>query len=100
MSRKAFPLMLNTVNLPAASAEGNVCRISIRVHHRAFLAMRYQTSRGPPRPACSLAASSSFFRLITCNTGLATIRFANCEFVKREFEMREQRDQLLRRAAM
>src|SRR5436309_157206 len=66
MRRKAFPLMLNTVNLPTASAKGNDCRTSNKLFHRTFLAMRYQTSKGPARSACTFAASSSFLRLITC----------------------------------
>src|SRR5258708_7204437 len=85
MSRKALPLMLNTVNLPTASAEGNTCRTSIRLLHRAFLAMRYQASRGPASSGCTLAACKSFLRLMTCKSGLATIGFAICEFVKRKF---------------
>src|SRR5260370_11351824 len=96
MSRKAFPLMLNTVNSPTASAEGNTWRTSIRFVHRAFLAMRYQTSRGPTSSLCTFAASKSFVRLMTCKGGLTTIRFAICEFVKRNFAFREWRDRLMR----
>src|SRR5216684_2821406 len=70
MSRKAFPLMLKTVNLPTASAEGNTRRISIRLLHRALLAMRYQASRGPASSECTLAACKSFLRLMTCKSGL------------------------------
>src|SRR6266550_4711603 len=88
--------MLKTVNLPTASAEGNTCRTSIKLLHRALRAMRYQISRGPPRPACSLAASSSFFRLITYKTGLTTIRRIRQEKVR----MREERDKLMRRTGI
>src|SRR2546427_12999150 len=89
MARLAFPLMLHTVNPSMASAEGNTCRTSVRFFHRAFLAMRYQTSKGPPRSPCSFAASRSFFRLITCMAGLLSIRFADREFVKRNFALCE-----------
>src|SRR6266849_8401643 len=85
MSRKAFPLMLNTVNLPTASAEGNTCRSSIRLLHRACLAMRYQASRGPVSSGRTFAACKSFLRLMTCKSGLTAIEFAMCEFVKRKF---------------
>src|SRR6266446_1191220 len=81
--------MLNTVNSSTASAEGNDCRTSVRFFHRPFLAMRYQTSKGPPRLPCSFAASRSFFRLITCTAGLLSIGFADCEFVKRNFALCE-----------
>src|SRR5712691_658920 len=96
MRRKAFPLMLNTVNLPTASAEGNTCRTSNRLLHRAFLAMRYQTSRGAASSACTSAASKSFLRLMTCksasllldshfaNSSRRTSRFANGRIIRRK----------------
>src|SRR5437879_13651947 len=66
MSRYSFPLMWNTVQPSTASALGNVWRISARLFHCAFLAMRNQVASGPCRSACIAAASRSLFREITC----------------------------------
>src|SRR5712691_11875550 len=90
MSRYALPLILNTVNFSTASAAGNTTLTSIRLFHSAFLAIRYQTSKGPPRSACSSAASSNFLRLMTCTPSLSTIRFAKCEDVKADWASGER----------
>src|SRR5258708_29897923 len=69
--------MLKTVHLPTASAREKVFRISARLFHEAFLAMRNQASSGPSRSACLVTASLSRLRLMTCMPLLTSSHYAN-----------------------
>ena len=81
--------MLNTVNSPTASAEGNIRRTSIKFFQAAFFAIRYHASRGSANSPCLRAASKSLFRLMICkpasfplnsqNANLSMENFAFCE---------------------
>jgi hypothetical protein len=56
--------MLKTVYLPTASADGKSRLTSSREVQSALFAIRYQTSSGPAKFPCPLAATNSFFRLM------------------------------------